>query len=156
MGFNTQNGLFRPSSSFFLRPSSHDTFSSCSHFASSIVLQRYNTFHSYSTLQPFSSSSCFMPFAIWVFSFCHTHLLVLLFPAFFFFLFVCVWLYRGHYWVYGVYCLCCVISLVIFVICFMLFANFKLVGMLFVMLLLPCVLFLVSVVHIFLFLFFLG
>ena len=82
MGFNTQNGLFRPSSSFFLRPSSHDTFSSCSHFASSIVLQRYNTFHSYSTLQPFSSSSYFMPFAIWVFSFCHTHLLVLLFPAF--------------------------------------------------------------------------
>ncbi|KAL4619141.1 hypothetical protein ACB092_06G058600 [Castanea dentata] len=40
MGFNTQNGLFRPSSSFFLRPSSHDTFSSCSLFASSIVLQR--------------------------------------------------------------------------------------------------------------------
>ncbi|KAF3960617.1 hypothetical protein CMV_014685 [Castanea mollissima] len=40
MGFNTQNGLFRPSSSFFLRPSSHGAFSSCSLFAFSIVLQR--------------------------------------------------------------------------------------------------------------------
>lgn len=95
-----------------------------------------------------------MPFAIWVFSFCHTHLPVLLFPAFFFFLVV---VERPLLGLWGLLLMLCYFF---GNICNLLyaFANFKLVGLLFVMPLLPCVLFLVSVVHIFLFLFlfFLG
>lgn len=152
MGFNTQNGLFRPSSSFFLRPSYHDTFSSCSHFASSIVLQRYNTFLSQSTLQLFFFF-IFYAFCYLGFQFLSHPFACFAFSCFFFLVVV----ERPLLGLWGLLLMLCYFF---GNICNLLyaFANFKLVGLLFVMPLLPCVLFLVSVVHIFLFLFlfFLG